>query len=131
VGIFRKLFGPNQGEIWNELARQLGGSIVSQGFWNGQVLEARSGEWVVTLDEYAQMVSSEAAIPHTRLRAPFPNPSGFWFSIHRSSIFTPLGKLVGMKDIEIGDMKFDDEFVIKGNDESLVRLLFRNARLRK
>ena len=53
-------------------------------------------------------------IHHTRMRAPFPNPSGFRFSIHRASIFSTVGALLGMQDIQVGHAEFDEDFVIKG-----------------
>jgi hypothetical protein len=64
------------------------------------------------------------------MRAPFPNPSGFRFSIHRASIFSDLGKFLGMQDIQVGHPEFDEDFVIKGNNEPAVRSLYSNARLR-
>jgi hypothetical protein len=67
----------------------------------------------------------------TRLRAPYLNPDGFRFSIYRKSIFSDMGKLLGMQDIEVGDHEFDEAFIIKGNDEGKVCDLFANPRIRQ
>ncbi len=67
----------------------------------------------------------------TRLRAPYVNPERFRFTIYRKSVFSDLGKLLGMQDIEIGDPDFDEAFIIKGNDESRVRDLFANPKIRQ
>jgi hypothetical protein len=64
------------------------------------------------------------------MRAPFPNPTGFRFSIGRSTVFTSLGTLLGMQDIQVGHPEFDSTFVIKGNDEFAVQRLCGSERLR-
>ena len=65
------------------------------------------------------------------MRAPYVNPEGFRFTIYRKSLFSDLGKLLGMQDIEVGDPEFDEAFIIKGNDESKVRDLFANPKIRQ
>jgi hypothetical protein len=67
----------------------------------------------------------------TRLRAPYINPEAFRFTIYRKSVFSDLGRLLGMQDIEVGDPDFDESFIIKGNDESKVRELFANPEIRQ
>lgn len=46
-------------------------------------------------------------------------------------MFSPLGKLFGMQDIEIGDPFFDEEFVIKGNDAAKIGMLLYDPKLRQ
>jgi hypothetical protein len=58
------------------------------------------------------------------------NPDGFRFNIYRKSIFSGLGKWLGMQDITVGDPFFDDEFIVQGNDEAHVRRLLAVPRLR-
>jgi len=36
-----------------------------------------------------------------------------------------------MQDVEIGYPQFDDDFIIKGNDENLLRTLFANIKIRE
>src|SRR5262249_44177398 len=69
--------------------------------------------------------------PVTRMRAPYINPEGFRFTIYRKSVFTDLGKLLGMQDIEVGAPEFDEAFIIKGNDEGKVCGLFANPKIRQ
>lgn len=133
MGVFRSLFGPSQEEIWTSLRAQIGGELVDGGMWRGDSLRMQAGDWVVTLDEYTQLVPAgkvHVHVPHTRMRAPFPNPQGFRFTIYRASVFSALGTVFGMQDIEVGHPEFDEDFVIKSNDESAVRLLCDSARLR-
>jgi hypothetical protein len=133
MGLFRSLFGPSQDEIWSSLRAQIGGELVDGGMWRGDKLRMQAGEWTVTLDEYTQMImagKTHIHVPHTRLRAPFPNPTGFRFSIHRASVFSYLGTLLGMQDIQVGHPEFDQDFVIKSNEGSVVRSLCDSERLR-
>ena len=64
------------------------------------------------------------------MRAPYVNPEGFRFTIYRKSFFSDMGKLLGMQDIEVGDPEFDEAFIIKGNDETRVRSLFADPKIR-
>jgi len=133
LGFSRSLFGPSQHEIWSQLSARIAAEHVDGGLWRGDRLRMQAGDWVVTLDEYTQMVmAGKVSVPirHTRMRAPFPNPAGFRFSIYRASVFSALGTLFGMQDIEVGHREFDQDFVIKGNDEAMVRSLCDTARLR-
>ena len=63
-------------------------------------------------------------VTYTRMRAPYINPEGFRYTIYRKGLFSDLGKLLGMQDIEVGDPEFDEAFIIKANDEGRVRELF-------
>ena len=64
------------------------------------------------------------------MRAPYVNPEGFRFTVYRKGLFSELGKLLGMQDIEVGDPEFDEAFIVKGNDESKVRELFADPEVR-
>ena len=131
--IFRSLFGPSRDEIWTALRVQIGGEVIPGTLWKGERLQVAVREWTVTLDEYQVPVmvgKVHTSVTHTRMRAPFPNPSGFRFSIHRSNVFSYLGTLLGMQDIQVGHPEFDAAFVIKGNDETAVQRLCSSERLR-
>jgi hypothetical protein len=133
VGFFKTLFGPSRNEIWTALQAQIGGQLQPATCWHGNTLRVQSGEWKLTLDEYTTLMhvgKTTVPIGHTRMRAPFPNPGGFRFSIHRASIFSTLGSFLGMQDIQVGHPEFDSDFVIKGNNEATVRALCSSVRLR-
>jgi hypothetical protein len=65
------------------------------------------------------------------MRAPFLNPGGFRFTVYRKGIFSELGKYLGMQDVEVGHPDFDRDFVIKGTDETKLRQIFGNERIRE
>src|SRR5262249_3162790 len=70
-------------------------------------------------------------VPFTRMRVPYINPEAFRFTISRKGLFSGLGKLLGMQDIEVGDPDFDEAFIIKGTDGERVGDLFANAKIRQ
>lgn len=131
--MFKSLFGPSKDEIWAALRQEIGAEVISGEFPHGKRLKVQSGDWVVTLEEHTQMVMTGKVfvpIAHTRMRAPFPNPGRFRFSIYNASVFSYLGTLVGMQDIQVGYPDFDEAFVIKGNNEELVKSLCSSERVR-
>jgi hypothetical protein len=84
----------------------------------------------VTLDTYT-VSSGHSHYTFTRMRAPYVNPDGFRFKIFRRSVLSDLGRLLGMQDIEVGDPEFDEAFVIKGNDEHRMQVLFSDPKIRQ
>ncbi len=123
-------FGPSRDKVWQQLSQEIGAEFVEGGLWKGNKVQAHVGPWTVTLDTYTES-SGESHVTYTRMRAPYINPEGFQFTIYRKNLFSDLGKFLGMQDIEVGDPEFDEAFIIKGNDESKVRDLFANSKIRQ
>jgi len=123
-------FGPSKDEVWRQLSQEIGAEFLEGGFWKGNKVQAHVDPWTVTLDTYTES-SGESSTTYTRMRAPYVNPAGFRFTIYRKGFFSDLGKLLGMQDLEVGDPEFDEAFVIQGNDESRVRTLFADPKIRQ
>jgi hypothetical protein len=124
-------FGASKDEVWRQLSEEIGAEFVKGGFWKGgSKVQAHVGPWTVTLDTHT-VSSGESSTTYTRMRAPFVNPEGFRFTIYRKGLFSELGKLLGLQDIEVGDFEFDEAFIIKGNDEDRVRALFTEPKIRQ
>ena len=130
MGFLRQLFGPSKEDIWRQLCQEIGALYVEGGFWKGDKVQVHHGQWTITLDTYTES-SGETSATYTRIRAPYVNKDGFRFTIYRKSIFSGLGKLLGMQDVEVGYPEFDEAFIIKGNDETKLRALFANERIRQ
>lgn len=117
--------------IWAELAGQLNGRFIEGGWWNHGKVEVQWKNWTITLDKYV-VSTGKTMHTYTRLRAPYINADGFRFNIYRKSIFTGIGKKLGLvQDIEIGESFFDEQFVIQGNSEPKVRDMLRKPELRR
>jgi hypothetical protein len=125
------VFGPSREEVWKQLCGEIGADFVDGGFWKGDKVQAHVKGWTVTLDVYT-VSSGHSHVTYTRMRAPFVNRDKFRFRIYRKSIFSGLGKALGMQDIEVGySSQFDDDFIVQGNDETKVKALFANAEIRR
>ena len=130
MSFLRTLFGPSRKEVWRQLSREVDGQFHDGGFFKASAVQARSHDWIITLDTYTTG-NGKSSQTWTRLRAPFFNPEGFRFEIRRASVFSGLGKAMGMQDVEVGHRRFDDDFVIKGNAQRRLRRLFDNAEIRR
>lgn len=124
------LFGPSQKEIWQKLAEEIQADYVKKGFWDGARVEAHVENWIIVLDTYTVQAGS-APITYTRMRVPFVNIDNFYFKISKRGFFSELGKIFGMKDIEIGHEDFDETFILKSNNEEKARQLFENKNIRR
>jgi hypothetical protein len=59
------------------------------------------------------------------------NPDGFQFTSYRRGLFSDIGKWLGMQDVAVGEAQFDEDFIIKGNDDGKLRRLLADAKLRE
>ena len=130
MGVLRQVFGPSKEEIWSQLSREIGAEYQECGFFKEGKIVLSHREWEITLDTYT-IHTGKVTIIYTRMRAPYVNRDGFRFNIYRKSAFSWLGKLFGVKDIEVGEAFFDEEFIIQGEPEILVRSLLNNSRIRQ
>lgn len=130
MGLLRELFGPSKKEIWDELSSRIGAEFHDGGFFGKDKVVARTKEWIITLDTYT-VSTGKSSVTYTRIRAPFVNKDGFRFKIYRTGLFSEIGKLFGMQDITVGFPNFDENFVIKGNNEDKVKALFSNENIRR
>lgn len=128
MGLLRNIFGPSKDEIWSRLAIDIGGSYEKGGFFGTDVLRYRSGQWEITLDTYT-LHTGKSSVTYTRMRAPFVNKDGLYFKIYREGLFSAIGKIFGMQDIEIGTPDFDRSFVVKGNNAEKIKLLLSDAEM--
>ena len=130
MGLLREIFGPSKEEIWSQLSREIGANYEEGGFFkNGKVVLSHR-QWEITLDTYT-VHTGKSHITYTRMRAPFVNRDGFRFKIYRKNVFSGIGRLFGVQDVEVGDAFFDDQFIIQGEPEHLVRSLLINGMIRQ
>ena len=130
MGKRRSIFGPSKDDIWNQIATDIGGEFIEGGFWGKDVLVYKRGEWQILLDTYV-VSTGQSSHTCTRMRAPFVNRDGLYFSVSRKGFFSSIGKLFGMQDIEIGDPFFDEQFIIKGNNSEKIKSLLADRNIRE
>lgn len=130
MSLLRELFGPSQEEIWTQFANEVGADFVDGGVFKTKKVVGRFQNWVVTLDTYT-VSTGKSSTTYTRIRAPYVNKDGFNFKIYKSGLFSDVGKTFGMQDVEIGYPEFDEDFIIKGNNEDKLIELFSSEKIRE
>ena len=128
--LLKAWFGPSRAEIWKKLSTELGARYTAGTWLRSARIDVAHGPWTITLDTFT-VHANNAHIPFTRLRAPFLNTERLRLRIYRSNVFAEIGKWFGMQDIAVGSVQFDDDFVIKANNEARVRAFCANASLQK
>ncbi len=98
---------------WTAAARQLGLAHSGSG-WTRPQLSGSMGGLLVRVDVYS--TGGKNKTYWTRYRAVFPTP-GTAVRLKRQTGLSRVTKLFGAQDVEIGDVAFDDAFVIKAGSE--------------
>ena len=123
------IFGPSRKKVWKQLSEEINANYIEGGFLKGSRLEYKHKYWTIYLDTYS-VNYGRSTVTYTRMRVPFVNQKKFLFKIYKKRVFSNIGKALGMQDIEIGYDYFDTNYIIKGNDEILLRRFFQNHNIR-
>jgi hypothetical protein len=115
--------------VWMEFAEEHQGS-----FDDGQKLfvmrvPVEGKPWSVTY--HMQEKGGKAVSDNTAAFLPFKSKGSFSFDIHNRSLAGDVGKVFGGQDIEVGEVEFDRDYIIKGTDEKLVQQIFANQRIQE
>jgi len=131
IVLINYLVNRSRSRAWEELASQLG-----LYFEPGNNL----GKYPVVSGNYHghRMLLEMVTRGYGRSRVEFThvnfqvNPkSEIWFSIVNRGLVTDIRKMLGSRDILIGDEAFDSRFFIQGSPEIAVQRLFSDATLRQ
>ena len=80
---------------------------------------------------YSVVGSSSIDREYTRVRLEFISLDNLKLRLIPQGFIDTIGKLFGAQDILIGDKEFDKRFVIKGNEEFKIQMLFSNKIIRE
>lgn len=114
---------------WIEVAEEISGEYIKGSFFKGDKIIIRREDNMVLIDTYT-VSTGKSSTTYTRLRAVYNSHTSFLFKIYRRGIFSNIGKKLGMQDIVTGNEEFDNEFIIKGNEEYNIIQLFSNIKTR-
>lgn len=123
------LFGPPLKEVWQQLANEINAEFSKGGIAKAPRVFKIHKNWTILLDTYT-VSTGKSSVTYTRMRVPFKRENDVQFKLSRKNIFSGLGSYFGMPVIGTYDYEFDDEFVIKGNDESVIREIFQNESIK-
>lgn len=126
---------PESRDTWQKLCAEIPGRIVRGGGFLGGFsysLELPYRHWTITVHDWQTGSDPQSAFdvsqPLTALRARYVALDGFFFAIRGSN---SVERWLGVKGIRGFDPVFDAEFDVKGNDESKVRAVWGDPRLRE
>jgi hypothetical protein len=104
-------------------------NYIESGFLKKSRIEYNYKNWTIYLDTYI-VSRGKNSTTYTRMRVPFIHTTKFYFHVYRKGIFSNIGIAAGMQDIKIGREQFDDEFIVKSDNEILMRKIFLNEEIR-
>jgi hypothetical protein len=130
VILWLMFFRRRRDDAWRQLASEMGAEFTPGGVFRGGKVQAQVKDWKVTLDTYS-VPSGDSNSTYTLMTAPLRKKDVFQFTIFRTGLISKSDKALGAQDIDVGDLDFDRDFTIQGNDESKVRALFGNQTIRQ
>lgn len=116
------------GETWDEFCGRVDAAL-SEYVRAGRA-RVRYRGWCVTLDTNVVPAGAAAAVV-TRMRAPFVGRGRFYFKLQRRDLLDALARRLRIHSSETGQSDFDREFVIRSEDDELVRRLFDSGDIRR
>lgn len=116
---------------WAAVATRLDGTFApaSGRWWRSKTarVEATIGTASVLMDHYT-VSHGNSSTTYSRTRV--ATSSSKRLTSCRASVFSGIGKALGMQDLLVGDPVYDDRFIIKSDDEAWARRVL-NEPLRK
>jgi len=128
-GVIMALFGPPLKEIWQQLANEINAEFQKGSLGKTARVEKQYKNWTILLDTYT-VNTGRSSVTYTRMRVPYRRENDIVFKLSRKNIFSEIGRMFGMPLIETYDYDFNDEFVLKGNDESVIKEIFQNQNIK-
>jgi hypothetical protein len=119
----------NNEVIWRQFSFENNGTYIIEKFDNLDCVEIIYKNYIILFDRYIhyQVIGGQSFdTEFTRVRLEFRAPDNLRFRLTKQGFIDIIGKFFGCQDIEIGDKKFDQRFMIKGNDEVKIHLIFSN-----
>ena len=131
MGFLRQLFGPSREEIWRQLCSEIGAQYVEGGFWKGDKVQAHCGQWTITLGHLHRERRGNYAQPTLGFGHPTSTKTGFDSRSTARASSAILASCWGCRTWKWASRSFDEAFIIKGNDETKLRALFANPKIRQ
>lgn len=122
------IFGPSRDEIWQSIASTTNGKFIKGKLFKTSCVEYTYEPWTFYLDDYS-IQASNAPLIYTRLRATFINKKGFDLTVYKKNIFSDIAKSLGGQDITSGDIDFDEQWIVKGSNEKLVKKILKHGNI--
>ncbi|MGB0849965.1 MAG: hypothetical protein ACPGTP_01855 [Bacteroidia bacterium] len=120
--------------IWEAAANKIGGTFILGNWLTSNKIEytyhsvSYDHKWKIVLDKYSS--NDENSITYHRVQTVFLSKDGLECRLYPNRLLSSILKTIGFQDIEIGDQRFDQKFMIKGNDIEKIKILFHSKPIR-
>jgi len=120
-------------QAWRQLSTEIGAAFAQGKSPDDMTVLAKVKHWTIKLQTELRETGgySSSKQRFSWMEAHYVSKDGFQFEIYRRGPFSNLWlKLWRMKNLEVGYPEFDHAFIVKANDQSKVRALVANPRIR-
>lgn len=122
--IYNSLFGKDFGMIWKQFSKENSG--IFRFSPRGYRLDFPYKDFTITIETYSYYTSHEETSEYIRGVVEFVSRDQFRLLLTRQGLVENISKFFGAQDIQIGDRRFDKDFMIKSNDEVKTRFILSN-----
>jgi hypothetical protein len=125
--INKLVFGQDDDAFWRQFSIENNGTYIIGEYDNLNSVEITYLNHKIIFDNYIryQVIGTQSFdTKFTRVRLEFKSPDELIFKLTRQGLIDSIGKLFGIQDIQINDKEFDNQFIIKGNDETKIKTIF-------
>ena len=131
VAVASYLISQSRRRAWEELANRLGMTFSPGNWWgSGMSISGTYRSQRLTLDKFTRR-RGNSSITFTRAVVLMMQPTGLELDIYTEGLFSRIGKIMGMKEIQTGDEGIDDRYIIRGQPEEMVLRLLQNYDVRQ
>jgi hypothetical protein len=109
-------------EVWEEVARSVGGTFLPGKRSSADKVAISHGPWTVELETYT-VHTGESSVTYTRAVAVFSGHVDIRLRIRKRNVFDTILENVGLGGVDPGHRLFAEKFVVKGRPEARLRSL--------
>jgi len=116
-------------EAWKQFSNEIQATYIKGGIIKSEKIEATFQNWQIVYDFFSMPIGAVILV-YTRIRAPFLTKSDFQFRISKKTFLDKVAEKFGKSDIEIGDSRIDDIFIIESNSTEKVKNLLSDEKIK-
>ena len=130
MSFWTKLNMPHDREMWKLLAEKIGGEFIEGDSWEKEKVVLSYRNRIITLNSEMKSMGKSRYF-ESQVKCLFIPKEKFTLKISLENPFTHAGKIFGINDIELDDLKFDDEFFIRSNKKEKAIHFLNSSNLQK
>lgn len=104
---------------WIAMAQELGYvHHPTKTLWGSEAIgpmTGRHGEFPVRIHSFSRGSGKHRSI-YTAIETHFQEPLGMGLDVRPEGVLSQVGKMFGVKDMQVGDQRFDNLFLVRGDD---------------